>query len=250
MRRSRRGTRTRRPSTPSRTRVVLFASPTSMRCISSSSRRTWAAAARVSRHGTRSARARLARVRGGKLPCDAGTNSTQETVRTVPAPGCTCQHQHARLALGELEAPLRVDDDAWLLSERGQDRRLALDPHVLPMDEFRRNARIELLIRRSLRLTAKQERIASVIEANPASIVTVRVNGRERELTNHHEGTDVSVTARAVLDTLRGAALGVASSETAREELRGRGCQRTTAAGLILSGLRLSPYRAGHPKLH
>ena len=158
--------------------------------------------------------------------------------------------QHARLALCELEAPLRVDDDAWLLSERGEDRRLALDPHVLPMDELRRNARIELLTRRSLRLTAKQERIASVIEANPASIVTVRVNGRERELTNHHEGTDVSVTARAVLDTLRGAALGVASSETAREELRGRGCQRTTAAGLILSGLRLSPYRAGHPKLH
>ena len=87
--------------------------------------------------------------------------------------------QHARLALCELEAPLRVDDDAWLLPERGQHRRLALDPHVLPMDELRRNARIELLTRRSLRLTAEQERVAGVIEANPASLVTVRVNGSE-----------------------------------------------------------------------
>ena len=112
--------------------------------------------------------------------------------------------QHARLALCELEAPLRVDDDAWLLSERGEDRRLALDPHVFPMDELRRNARIELLTRRSLRLTAKQERIASVIEANPASLVTVRVDGRERELTNHHEGTDLSVgLLRLLLRLLR-----------------------------------------------
>jgi hypothetical protein len=65
------------------------------------------------------------------------------------------------------------------------------------MDEFGRNARIELLTRRSLRLTAKQERIAKVVEANPASLVTVRVDGRERELTNHHKGTGLSVAARA-----------------------------------------------------
>ena len=111
--------------------------------------------------------------------------------------------RHARLALCELEAPLRVDDDAWLLSERGQDRRLALDPHVLPMDELRRDARIELLTRRSLRLTAEEERIASVIEANPASLVTVRVDGRERKLTDHHKGTELSVAAKVVLDSER-----------------------------------------------
>ena len=175
----------------------MFASPTSMRWISSSSRRTWAAAARRHRtargghargwHACASASCPVTRVRAGRRPY------VQYWLRCVRVNTI----QHARLALGELEAPLRVDDDAWLYSERGQDRRLALDPHVLPMDEFGRNARIELLTRRSLRLTAKQERIAKVVEANPASLVTVRVDGRERELTNHHKGTGLSVAARA-----------------------------------------------------
>ena len=141
--------------------------------------------------------------------------------------------QHARLALSELEAPLRVDDDAWLLSERGEDRRLALNPHVLPMDELRRDARIELLTRRSLRLTAKQERIAGVIEANPASLVTVRVDGRERELTNHHEGTDLSVgLPRLLLRLLDSRPV----FERAREgDLRG-GAARGRAQNFIASG--------------
>ena len=127
---------------------------------------------------------------------------------------------HARLALSELEASLRVDDDAWLLSERGEDRRLALDPHVLPMDELRRDSRIKLLTRRRLRLTAEQERIASVIEANPASLVTVRVNGRERELTNHHEGADLSVGLPRLL-------LGGWSSSVRAKETCAGCCQRT-----------------------
>ena len=101
--------------------------------------------------------------------------------------------QYARLALGELEAARRVDHNAWLHSQRGENRRLALDPHVLPMDEHAGDARVQFLAGRSLRQPAEKECITNLLEANPAALiegwtlrrVRVRVDGRERELTNH-----------------------------------------------------------------
>jgi hypothetical protein len=58
------------------------------------------------------------------------------------------------------------------------------------MDRHVVDARVELLAGRSLRKPAEKERIAHLLEANPAALigrrrVRVRVDGRELELTNH-----------------------------------------------------------------